>query len=111
MKPPNHKNAIVSPPKIVDYLLNLSSENGKTKAHFFMAFGFTIEEWEQLAEALIRHASTHEVAKVELRPPFGIHYVVDGTLETPDKRNPAVRVVWIIDEGDDFPRLISAYPL
>ena len=64
-----------------------------------------------MAEALKQHASDHEITKVEERPPFGIHYVIEGTLHTPDSRNPAVRVVWIIDDGDDVPRLVSAYPL
>ena len=64
-----------------------------------------------MAEALKHHASSNEVIKVEERPPFGVHYVIEGSLITPDGRNPDVRVVWIIDDGDDTPRLVSAYPL
>lgn len=97
--------------KIVNYLLDLSSENGKSKARFFLAFGFTIEAWELMAQALKQHASDNEVIKVEERPPFGVHYVIEGVLQTPDSRNPSVRVIWIIDDGDDTPRLLSAYPL
>ncbi len=111
MKLPNAEKAIVAKAKIVSYLLNLSSENGKSKARFFLAFGFTIEAWEVMAEALKQHALTHEVKAVEEHSPFGMHYVIEGALTTPDERNPAVRVVWIIDEGDDVPRLVSAYPL
>ena len=111
MKLPNDQKAVIAKSKIVDYLLNLSSENGKAKAAFFLAFGFTIDQWEVMAQALKQHASKYEVASLEARPPFGIHYVIEGVLVTPDGRNPAVRVVWIIDEGDDQPRLISAYPL
>jgi hypothetical protein len=111
MKLPNHENAIVPEAKLVKYLLNLDSENGKAKARFFLAFGFTIEEWEVMARAIKHHAESHEVTKIELRPPFGTHYVVEGTLFSPDGRNPKVRVVWIIDEDGDTPRLVSAYPL
>lgn len=95
----------------MSYLLNLSSENGKAKARFFLAFGFTIETWQIMAQARHHHASVHEVTKIEPRPPFGVHYGIEGPLMTPDERNPPVRVVWIIDEGDDVPRLVSAYPL
>jgi uncharacterized membrane protein YidH (DUF202 family) len=95
----------------VGYLLNLASENGRAKARFFLAFGFTIEAWEVMAQALKQHASEHEVTRVEERPPFGVHYIIEGALRTPDGRNPFVRVVWVIDEGDDVPRLVSAYPL
>jgi hypothetical protein len=111
MKLPNYEFAIVAEAKIVAYLLNLESENGAPKARFFMAFGFTIEAWENLAKALLQHASIHDVAKIESRPPFGVHYVVEGTLQTPDGRNPAVRVIWSIDTDRTIPRLISAYPL
>jgi hypothetical protein len=38
-----------------------------------------------------------------------VHYVIEGSITTPESRMPTVRVVWIID--DDTPRLVSAYPL
>lgn len=66
--------------KVVNYLLDLTSENGKMKARFFLVFGLTIDAWEVMAEALKLHASSHEVAKIEERPPFGVHYVIEGSL-------------------------------
>lgn len=111
MRLPNHVRAVVAEPKIVSYLLDLSSENGRAKARFFLSFGFTVETWEVMAQALKQHASEHEVTRVEERPPFGVHYVIEGPLRTPDGRNPSVRIVWAIDEANDVPRLVSAYPL
>jgi hypothetical protein len=111
MKLPQADKAIVPEAKIVRYLLDLTSENGKAKARFFLSFGFTIAEWQVLAQALIQHTIDHEIAKIDKRPPFGVHYIIEGTLRTPDGRNPSVRVVWIIDDDDDTPRLVSAYPL
>jgi hypothetical protein len=99
LKLPNQEKAIVAKSKIVNYLLDLFSENGKAKARFFLSFGFTIEAWEVMAQALKQHVSDHDVTRVEERPPFGVHYVVEGTLNTPDGRNPSVRVIWIIDTG------------
>jgi hypothetical protein len=111
MQLPNRNKAHIPQAKIVRYLLDLTNDNGKSKAEFFLAFGFSPAAWQVMAQALIQHAHEHPVAKVEERPPFGIHYVIEGTLHTPDGRNPRARVVWIIDEGDDVPRLVSAYPL
>ncbi|MCU0481140.1 MAG: hypothetical protein MUE54_08005 [Anaerolineae bacterium] len=111
MKLPFVENAVVPKNKITLYLLNLDSKNGKSKARFFLAFGFTIETWQIMVDALKHHAQTHDVQSVVPRPPFGTHYVIEGMLITPDGRNPQVRVIWSIDEYSIIPRLISAYPL
>lgn len=110
-KVPNYADCMVPEAKITKYLLNLESEQGKSKARFFLAFGFTIEAWAALADALKQHAATHEVSQTIIRETFGVNYVVEGAVTTPDGRNPHIRVVWTIDHGDHIPRLVSAYPL
>jgi hypothetical protein len=89
---PNVGKAEVPKSKGINYLLDRTSDNGKTKARFSLAFGFTIEARETMTEMLKHRASNHEVTKIEERPPFGIHYVIEGSLTTPDGRNPNVRV-------------------
>jgi len=64
-----------------------------------------------MADALKQHAATHEVSQMVAREGFGVNYVVEGHLTTPDRRNPKVRVIWAIDRGGDIPRFVSAYPL
>ncbi len=110
-KLPNHEKCVVLEAKITKYLLNPESEHGKSKAQFFRAFGFTIEAWQVLADALKQHAAENEVSNRLIRKEFGVNYVVEGELVTPDGRNPEIRVIWAIDTGDDTPRLVSAYPL
>jgi len=107
---PNRHLAFVPREKIVEYLLDLTHKDGGSKARFFLAFGFTIQEWKQMADALIRHGQTYEVGVVDTSSPFGIIYRVLGNLETPDGRSPYVRTVWIIPHGREEPRLLSAYP-
>ncbi len=51
-----------------------------------------------------------EIAREELSP-FGIRYVIEGPLNSPDGRSPLVRTVWFIESSEDMPRLITAYPL
>lgn len=110
MKLPNLDEAYVPPAKIRDYLLNIYHDEGSGKARFFLHFGFSVAKWEQLAQSLIDHAHTHDVVKEEITP-FGIRYVVEGSLPTPDGNAPRIRVVWFISQDEGRPRLATAYPI
>lgn len=110
MKLPNVKRVEIPKEKITGYLLSVTHRDGRHKAAFFMAHGFSVEDWETLAKALRRHAAENEVAKTE-QTPFGTRYVVEGPFQTPDGRNPMVRVVWFVERGATTPRLATAYPL
>jgi len=110
VKLPNPDKLVVEREKIADYLLNPGHRYGASKARFFAEFGFRIEQWEQLAEALREHGRRHEVARVR-ETGFGPRYSVEGELNTPAGRRPRVRSVWQMDEGAIAPRLITAYPL
>ncbi|MDX1993429.1 MAG: hypothetical protein SF029_13650 [bacterium] len=93
MKLPNVEQAVVRESKITKYLLSLESEDGHPKAQFFMRFGFSLEAWEALAEALLRHARDHEVISAETTP-FGVLYIIEGAIIGMDGRTPAVRSIW-----------------
>jgi hypothetical protein len=84
------KRQIIPRKKITGYLLSPSHRDGRGKAAFFARFGFTADSWQTLAGALLQHAATHEVAKVEA--------------------SPVVRVIWFIDSGEEIPRFVTAYP-
>jgi hypothetical protein len=108
VKLPNLDEALIAPIKITNYLL--SEENSGGKAAFFTHFGFSMAQWELLAEALYNHAATHEVTKV-ISVEHGTKYIIDGILVTPDNRRPVVRVVWLFEKGTNAPRFITAYPI
>ena len=110
MKLPCCDNLVVDSGKIVGYLLNLQHPQGRSKARFFMEFGFSVEQWEQLAEALHDHGCRNEIDMV-YETGFGPRYTVEGELYTPDGRCPRVRSVWQMDKGAVAPRLITAYPV
>ena len=110
MKLPNLPLAQVHREKIVGYLLSPTHRDGRHKHDFFIRFGFRPEAWEQLADALIQHASDYEVSSQQ-QTPFGVRYVIEGALRCPDGRRPLVRVVWFIDSEEEVPRLVTAYPL
>ena len=109
MRVPHAHRARVDKEKITGYLLSLANPMGKSKARFFLRFGFTAEKWQDFAIALRSHAATCKVVKVS-ETKWGSRYSVEGVINTPDKQNPRVVTVWQIGLEDDRPRLITAFP-
>lgn len=107
---PNAARAVVARSKVVDYLLSEAHPDGRGKARFFVAHGFSLADWEALAAALRAHALAHRVISAVERP-FGVRYVVEGGLTSPDGRAPGVRTVWFIRPERDVPELVTAYPM
>ena len=110
MKLPNRRNAHVNQAKLNRYLLSLEHAHGRHKAIFFRGFGFSANKSKVLAQALLQHATKHDVAKIE-DSAYGKRYVIDGILEAPDGRDPTVRAIWFIENGKAIPRFVTAYPL
>jgi hypothetical protein len=110
MKLPHANQVVVERGKIADYLLNPAHRYGASKARFFTHFGFRMEAWEQLAQALREHGQKHDVTK-KRETGFGPRYEVEGKLDCPNGRRPRVRSVWQMDAGAVAPRLLTAYPL
>jgi hypothetical protein len=110
MKLPNVEQAEVPEEKITGYLLSTTHRDGKHKAVFFRSFGFEPTAWQQLIQALRDHARQHDIIREELSP-FGVRYVVEGTISAPDGRAPNVRTVWFVETGQTTPRFVTAYPL
>lgn len=110
MKPPNFENAVVPKVKITSYLLSLTHRDGCSKAKFFMQFSFTTENWEILAMALKQHAINNKITRTEISS-FGIRYVIEGEILSPDGRNPRIRSVWFLKNGTDITSFVTAYPL
>lgn len=107
---PNAANAYIPPAKILDYLLSMESRRGRSKARFFIQFGFSREQWHLFAEALLRHGASYEVVNIA-ETQYGPTYALDGVMRTPDGRNPRVRTVWMIRNNEDAPGFVTAYPI
>jgi len=106
---PNHSGAVIDDRKITDYLLSGTHPTGRAKAAFFTSFGFRAEVPDELKVALLGHAAGNDVVEAQVTS-YGTKYAIDGPLESPDGRNPKVRVVWFVDAGTDQPRLVTAFP-
>lgn len=106
---PRAANATLDDRKITHYLLDPSNAQGAGKAKFFMARGFTQRNWHQLKNALLEHPQRNHVSS-QTANHHGEKYEISCSLLTPDKTNPCVISVWIIQPSDPFPRFVTAYP-
>ena len=108
VKLPNSEKAFVDIAKLRDYSLSLEHESGGHKARVFRAaLGLTLDDVEWLRVELLRIAREGDAAIGELSP-FGQRYVIDAELIF-HERIAIVRTAWIIENGTDFPRLVSCY--
>lgn len=106
---PKAEAVVVPVEKVRDYLLDLGHPVGGDKARFFIHFGFQRERWEQLADALRRHAQENPVVTIT-EDVAGTTFVVEGPIHTPSDRLPQIRSVWLVEAAGLAPRFITAYP-
>jgi len=64
--------------------------------------------WTILQDELYRFAT--QDAQLGSATRFGQKYVVPGTIQGPTGRVAPLVVVWIVLNGEDFPRFVTAYP-
>lgn len=104
--PPDRR---VDKEKVTQYLLHPLNSRGK--ALFFERMGFSLDRWEQLADALLEHADSGTLTSV-VASTYGARYVLIGSMKSPALREPApiVTTVWQQVVGADGVRLITAYP-
>ncbi|MGO9204069.1 MAG: DUF6883 domain-containing protein [Limisphaerales bacterium] len=101
MKLPGADRSLVARQKIVEYLLNAAHPKGASKAKFFAGFGFHVDKWQQLAEALRRHGQAHRAKRMR-ETGYGPRFEAEGKLDTPDGRSPRVLSVWQLERGPHF---------
>lgn len=109
-KLPGIDAAVVEDAKLTEYLLNPAHPRGAAKAQFLAGFGFASDRPEAARQAFLEHARQHEISASQQNQ-FGTIFEVEGLLASPDRRNPEVRTVWMIDHGASAPRLITMVPL
>lgn len=109
MKLPNADQAVVEQSKLINYLLNPEHKRGGAKAKLLIQFGYTQNNWQQLATDIRTY---HLYADVNLtkETAYGMRYHISAELTTPVGRQLLVKTVWQIDQGTNFPRLITLVP-
>ena len=108
-KLPGSESAIIDERKITAYLLNRQHPLGGPKAAFFESFGFFADDWRLLRDALAAHARDNDIARSH-HARHGVVFEIVGPLPAPDGRAPMVLVAWMIRNGEELPRLVTAVP-
>ena len=110
MKIPNTENAFVDIRKLRDYALNPEHRVGKHKARLFTdLLGMNVDDAEALGDILLQAARTHDAVTGD-NDEHGQRYRIDFTL-TWHGREAIIRSAWNIRPSEDFPRLVTCYPL
>ena len=110
MRVPNADRAFIDISKLRNYALNPTHRVGGHKARLFASLlGITINDAEALQNILLDISRAEEAALGELDE-YGQRYTIDFLLTWQDKRT-TVRSAWIIRPDEDFPRLVTCYPL
>ncbi len=109
MQLPNGTHAYVQPNKLTGYLLSEVHDIGKAKAKFFRELGFNKVNPIDLEKALLNLAKTQAVHEI-IETVHGTKYVIIGSIETPLGKTVTILTVWIVDNGEDSPRFVTARP-
>lgn len=110
MKIQNSENAFIDIHKLRDYALDPEHRVGKHKARLFAALlGMTVVDAEALRDILY-DVVTKQGAVAGEKDEFGQRYQIDFKLEW-QGNEAMVRSAWIVRPDEDFPRLVTCYPL
>ena len=109
MNLPNYEKAYVPKQKLSNYLLSETHAVGKAKAKYFRSLGYTEENADQLADALLIIAKSEGVSQ-EVASRYGTKYTIEGEIVTPIGITVRIRSVWVVEPHDHQPRFVTAYP-
>jgi hypothetical protein len=110
VKLPNPDEAIIPFEKLEGYSLNPNHAEGRHKAVVFQsALGIRLEEAEELRYALQQALITEDAIPIT-RNLYGQKYQIDFEMTREDKQA-IIKSIWIVRDGEDFPRLVTCYVL
>ena len=108
MKMPHGESATVPREKATNYLLSPTHPRGSMKAKWFNALGYSIDNSDELIDAL-KIVARSEVDSTE-KTQYGTKYKITGIVSGPNGRSGSVRTIWILPPDSEEPRLVTAYP-
>ena len=109
MRLPAPERALVDPRKVRDYLLSPEHPVGRFKARAFAAAGYRQADWVRLQQDLQRVAQSADAVSTGTTA-YGQSFELPAILQSPTGTPLPVVTVWIVRAGEDFPRLVTAYP-
>lgn len=93
--------------KFTEYLLNPAKDPGKAKG-FETALGYTVGDADAMSENISSHYDPDSFEFVRYNG-YGNQYQQIMTLEGPNGKTADIITAWIVKDGEDFPRLVTAH--
>jgi hypothetical protein len=110
MKIPNAENAYIDIRKLRDYVLDPNHHVGQHKARLFAALlDMSSNDAEELRDILLEGVKTHD-ALPGFKDEYGQRYQIDLIVSWRG-REVIILSAWIIRPEENFPRLVTCYPL
>lgn len=109
MRLPNAHQARVEDSKLRNYLLSPEHPIGRHKYRFFKLLGYSQDQSEILRQDLLSLASSGLTVRQHTGS-FGQKFEVHGKIKGPNGRSARLITIWIVEQGQSFPRLVTAYP-
>jgi hypothetical protein len=106
---PNATKAVIDSTKVRDYLPSSSHPIGRFKQSFFVALGYSRDQWQQLEVDLLELAVSGN-ARIGQKSEYGQKYEVRSRLEGPSGNSAEVVSIWIILEDEEIPGFVTAFP-
>ena len=108
MRVPNRDKAIFDVRKVREYLLSSTHPVGRFKAQYFSVLGYDADAWTTLEAHLRETLDSDNVEYIEGE--FGSKFVVRSIITSPSGIKARLITVWIILNGEENPRFVTAYP-
>lgn len=106
---PNYEQAVIPSSKLSGYALDMNHPRGRAKAIAFRdVLGYTADNEDDFIAALRQGLKLWKASPrspTKYGQPFEVRMLITG----PNGNRATVKTGWQIDEGKEFPRLISAY--
>ena len=81
---------------------------GRFKSVVFIELGYQSRHWDALQADLKAFLLLDALFKVDTK--YGKKYEICGNITGPNGKTIPIVTAWIILNGDDFPKFITAYP-
>ncbi len=107
MKLPFQNRLIIEESKIRNYLLDTLHHSGADKAAFFVSHSCNVFS---LKEIILKQAKDEEYT-IKFETLFGEKYILESSVIMPDSKVIVLRSVWIVLDGTNFVKFVTAYPI
>ena len=104
------EKVLVPTAKLTDYLLSSDHPVGRSKAKLLRRLGYDEQSTALLERGLIEIARSGSV-KEQIPTPYGLKYVIEGTLDTPRGDRVRMYTIWMEDPHGEVLSFVTAYPV